>query len=60
MRLPIKIVVLKKQEVLHKLSSCLSLHLSSMQTHLPYFIVICGLTSSTTFFHVISGKVQFS
>jgi len=60
MRVRIAIVVLKKQEVLHTLSSCLSLQLSSMQTHLPYVTVICGLSGSTIFIHFISGKVKYA
>ena len=59
MRVRITIFVLKKQEVLHTPSSCLSFQLSNIQTHLPYFIVICGLSVSIIFIQIISGKCNF-
>ena len=53
MRVRIAIVVLKKQEMLHTASSFMSLQLSSMQTHLPHDIVICGLSGYAIFIHFI-------
>jgi hypothetical protein len=49
------IVAVENQLVLHNVSAVCSLRHPAYNVHAPYYIVICGLPSSTIFFHVING-----
>jgi len=48
-RVPVTIVVVEKQWVLHILSVALGIQLAMRMRH----IAICGLSASTTFSHII-------
>lgn len=52
----ITIVVTKKEEVLHILSVWSGACHPACKAHAPYYIVICGLSVSTIFFHIISKR----
>jgi hypothetical protein len=52
---------MENQRVLHILSVCVcvcvcvcSLSYSGRKAHVPYYIVICGPSGSTIFYHIIS------
>ena len=49
----------KSYEVFHILSVC-SLIYPAGKAHVPHYIVICVLSGSTTFFHIISLMKRFS
>jgi hypothetical protein len=49
------IVAVEKLYVLHDMSVCVcSLRYPACNAHVPYYIVICGLSGSTVFSHIIS------
>jgi hypothetical protein len=49
------------QAVLHIMSACVcSLNYPACKAHAPYYIVICGLSVSTMFLHIISHTTRFS
>jgi hypothetical protein len=48
------IFAVEKQCVLHILSVCLSPNYPAHKAHAPYYIVICSVSGSTTFFKTIS------
>ena len=50
-------VAVQKQEVLHTYSECVS---TACKAHTPYYFVICGLSSSTVFFDIISYMARSS
>jgi hypothetical protein len=53
-------VVMEKQQVLHILSCGYILSYPACKVYVPYYIVICGLSSSTICFYIISYMAQFS
>jgi len=59
-RVPVTIVAIENQEILHILSVCLQPLLLSMQAHEPYYIVTCDPSGSTIFFHINSQTAPIS
>jgi len=63
-RVRVTIFAVEKQYVLSYeclfLYSCISYPARKSHFSTPYYIVMCGLSGSTTFFHVISQKTRFS
>jgi hypothetical protein len=54
-------VAVEKQYTLHVLSVCLysCLSYSAFRAYAPYYIVICRLSASTIFFHIIINGTIF-
>jgi len=52
-------VVAKKEEVLHILSVGSGAHHPACKAHASYYIVNCGLSVSTIFFHINSKRNNF-
>jgi hypothetical protein len=50
----VTIVVVEQQEVIHIMGVYLQPSYSVCNAHAPYLIVICGLSGSMVFFHIIS------
>jgi hypothetical protein len=57
-RVRVTTVEVEKQQVVHILSFC-SLSYLARKAHAPYYIVICGLSGSNIFFHIISQRHDF-
>jgi hypothetical protein len=56
---PITIVAVEKQYLLHILMCVCSLSYLVCQAHAHYHTLICGLSVSTMFFHIFSQKAWF-
>jgi hypothetical protein len=50
----VTIAAMQKQEASHTVSVCCSLRHPACNVHVPYFIVVYGLSGSTIFFDIIS------
>ena len=60
-RIRLTIVAAEKQRVLHILSVCVcSLSYPAWKAYVSYYFVICGLSGSATFFHIISKTARLS